>query len=167
MCLLIEITLSGNKTICRVTTNHNMPAVKYLGVFFDPNLNFKHHITSLKNKLSKALYALRTVKNTLNKKSLLLIYNSIFHCHLLYAIQIWSCSKSGPINELFKLQKKQSELYQDLLITRTLNPSLKNSKFFLCLTLLSLLNYNSCRDSLRTFCLNLLMIPGSVMPFEI
>ena len=83
-----------------------MPAVKFLGVFFDPNLNFKHHITSLKNKLSKALYALRTVKNTLNEKSLLLIYNSIFHCHLLYAIQIWSCSKSGPINELFKLQKK-------------------------------------------------------------
>ena len=100
-------TLKENiSPICRVTTNDDMPAVKFLGVFFDPNLNFKHHITSLKNKLSKALYALRTVKNTLNKKSLLLIYNSIFHCHLLYAIQIWSCSKSGPINELFKLQKK-------------------------------------------------------------
>ena len=80
--------------------------VKFLGVFFDPNLNFKHHIFNLKKKLSKALYALQTVKNTLNPKSILLIYNSIFHCHLLYAIQIWSCSRLGPIGELFKFQKK-------------------------------------------------------------
>ena len=92
--------------ISRVTVNDELPAIKFLGVFFDPNLNFKHHISTLKNKLSKALYALRSVKKTLNQKSLLLIYNSIFHCHLLYAIQIWSCSKSGPINEIFKMQKK-------------------------------------------------------------
>ena len=45
------------------------------------------------------------VKNTLNQNSLLLLYNSIFHCHLLYAIQIWSCSRSGPLNEIFKMQK--------------------------------------------------------------
>ena len=55
--------------------------------------------------MSKALYALRMVKNTLNQKSLLLLYNSIFHCHLLYAIQIWSCSRSGLQNEIFKMQK--------------------------------------------------------------
>ena len=41
----------------------------------------------------------------LNQNSLLLLYNSIFHCHLLYAIQIWSCSRSGPLNEIFKMQK--------------------------------------------------------------
>ena len=92
--------------ISRVTTNDDLPAVKLLGVFFDPNLNFKHHIFNLKKKLSKALYALQTVKNTLNPKSILLIYNSIFHCRLLYAIQIWSCSRLGPIGELFKFQKK-------------------------------------------------------------
>ena len=45
------------------------------------------------------------VKNTLNQNSLLLLYNSIFHCHLLYAIIIWSCSRSGPLNEIFKMQK--------------------------------------------------------------
>ena len=102
--------LDGNiSQIGRVTSNDDLPAIKFLGVFFDPNLNFKHHTSNLKNKLSKALYALRSVKNTLGQKSLLLIYNSIFQCHLLYAIQIWSCSKSGPLNEIFKLQKKPSE----------------------------------------------------------
>ena len=37
--------------------------------------------------------------------SLCLLYNSIFHCHLLYAIQIWSCSRSGPLNKIFRMQK--------------------------------------------------------------
>ena len=91
--------------IHRVTSEDPIPAVKFLGVFFDPSLNFKFHISKIKSKLSKALYALRMVKNTLNQKSLLLLYNSIFHCHLLYAIQIWSCSRSGPLNEIFKMQK--------------------------------------------------------------
>ena len=89
----------------RVSSTDSTPAIKFLGVYFDPALNFKHHISILKNKLSRALYALRTVKKTLNQKSLMLIYNSIFHCHLLYAIQIWSCSRPGPVNELFKMQK--------------------------------------------------------------
>ena len=47
----------------------------------------------------------QSVKNTLNQKSLQLLYNSIFHCHLLYAVHIWTCSSSGPIIDLFKLQK--------------------------------------------------------------
>ena len=51
--------------IGRVTSNDYLPAIKFLGVFFDPNLNFKYHTSNLKNKLSKALYALRSVKNTL------------------------------------------------------------------------------------------------------
>ena len=33
------------------------------------------------------------------------MYNSIFHCHLLYAIQIWSCSHSGPVNKIYKMQE--------------------------------------------------------------
>ena len=91
--------------ISRVTNEDDVPAIKFLGVFFDSELNFKYHIDTLKTKLSRALYALRTVKNTLNQESLYLLYNSIFHCHLLYAVQIWSCSRSSPINAVFKLQK--------------------------------------------------------------
>ena len=91
--------------ITRVLSSDNEPAIKFLGVLFDPDLNFKSHIANLKSKLSKSLYTLRTVKNTLSTDSLLLLYNSIFHCHLLYANTIWSCSRSSLINEIFKMQK--------------------------------------------------------------
>ena len=107
--------------------------------FFYPSLTFKFHISKIKSKLSKALYALRMVKNTLNQNSLLLLYNSIFHCHLLYAIKIWSCSRSGPLNEIFKMQKSairiitgssynshQLILYNDL---NSLSTSAELSKF--------------------------------------
>ena len=96
--------------ISRVQATDGVPAIKFLGVLFDPDLNFKFHISSIRKKLSKALYSLRTVKNVLNRRSLLLIYNSIFHCHLLYAIHIWSCSNAGPLNDLFKLQKTAARI---------------------------------------------------------
>ena len=53
----------------RVTSADDLPAIKFLGVYFDLLINCKHHISVLKNKLSGALYALRTVKNILNQKA--------------------------------------------------------------------------------------------------
>ena len=93
------------KQLSPVSSNDDIPAVKFLGVYFDANLSFKYHVSCIKTKLSKALYILRMVKNTLPLKSLKLIYYSIFHCHLIYAIQIWSCCTQKLLNDLFKLQK--------------------------------------------------------------
>ena len=89
-----------------LTTNYDdIPAVKFLGIYFDSSLTFKYQIQNIRKKLSKALYVLRMVKNLLPLKSLKLIYYSIFHCHLIYAIQIWSCCSPSSLNDLFKLQK--------------------------------------------------------------
>ena len=98
------------KLLSPVSGNDDMPAVKFLGVFFDANLSFKYHVSCVKTKLSKALYVLRMVKKSLPIKSLNLIYYSIFHCHLIYAIQVWSCCTQKLINELFKLQKSAIQI---------------------------------------------------------
>jgi len=88
-----------------ISNNDDIPAAKFLGVYFDSNLSFKYQISHIRKKLSKALYTLRMVKNTLPSHSLKLIYYSIFHCHLIYAIQVWSCCSPSLLNGLFKLQK--------------------------------------------------------------
>jgi len=93
------------KRISLVTNDADLPAVKFLGVYFDSDLSFKYHVMCVRKKLSKALYTLRMVKNTLPSTSLKLIYYTIFHCHLIYAIQIWSSCNQGILNDLFKLQK--------------------------------------------------------------
>ena len=112
--------------IGQVCSSDTVPAIKFLGVFFDPDLNFKFHIASLKNKLSRALYALRSVKNTLSKTSLQLLYNSIFHCHLLYSIQIWSCTSSSNTYELFKLQKAAVRIISGAKYNAHTEPLFKN-----------------------------------------
>ncbi len=90
----------------RVTVKSNVPAMKFLGVYFDPKLNFSYHVKQLSSKLSRALFILRSVKNVLSPVALKTIYYSIFHCHLIYAIQIWSCTTLGLINEIFLKQKQ-------------------------------------------------------------
>ena len=88
-----------------ISSNDDIPAAKFLGVYFDSSFSFKYQVSCIKKKLSKALYILRMVKKILPKNSLKLIYHSIFHCHLIYAIQIWSCCSQSLLNDLFKMQK--------------------------------------------------------------
>ena len=93
------------KKISLISKEDTTPAVKFLGVFFDQSLSFKHHIQNIRTKLSKALYIMRMAKNLIPKNSLKTVYYAIFHSHLIYAIQIWSCCANNLINDLFKLQK--------------------------------------------------------------
>ena len=112
----IEIFLDSNNAdendpnkripIIRVLPDDDCPAVRFLGVYFDPNLNFQFHIKTISSKLSKALYILRSSKNLLSAKSLKAIYYSIFHCYLVYCVPIWSCSSQKLVNGLFTMQKK-------------------------------------------------------------
>ncbi len=90
-----------------ISETSKTPAVKFLGLYVDPNLNYKFHVSTIRKKISNALYFLRSAKNTLDKKSLTALYYSLIHSHLIYAIQIWSCCNNELINSLYKLQKKQ------------------------------------------------------------
>ncbi len=99
----------NNPDLCipieRVTAHSSVPAVKFLGVYFDCELNFKYHIRTICAKISRALYMLRTCKNLLSQKALKTLYYSLVHCHLVYGNQIWSSASAGTISELFRKQK--------------------------------------------------------------
>jgi len=92
--------------LTRVKHTDKVPAIKYLGVYFDPNLSFKYHIENINLKLSKALYGLRSVKNILPAKSLAILYYSLFNCHLIYANEIWSCTADSNLKSIFLKQKQ-------------------------------------------------------------
>ena len=78
-------------TLSYVNHLSDTPAIRFLGVFFDPGLNFKFHISQLNAKLSKALFNLRRCRNLLSTNALKSLYYSTFHCHLIHGIQIYSC----------------------------------------------------------------------------
>ena len=113
-------------SIHRVDESSSTPAIKFLGVYFDENLNFNFQINSLKKKLSKALYSLRIAKNILSSKSLLLLYYSLFHSHLLYANIVWSCTSSKKINEVFRMQKNAIRIISKAKYNAHTEPLFKN-----------------------------------------
>jgi hypothetical protein len=112
--------------IDRVKNTDDIPAIKYLGVYFDPNLNFKHHIDYINKKLSRALYSLRSVRNILPEKSMISLYYSLFHCHLVYAIEIWSTASPSLIQPLIKKQKAAIRIISNKKYNDHTEPLFKN-----------------------------------------
>jgi hypothetical protein len=62
---------SNNPSLCipieRVQNTSNVPAVKFLGLYFDKEINFKYHIKMICTRVSRALYMLRTCKLPVRK----------------------------------------------------------------------------------------------------
>ena len=50
------------KNIKRTTSNSDFPAVKFWGLLFDPELNFKMQIRHISSKISKSLYTVYSVE---------------------------------------------------------------------------------------------------------
>jgi hypothetical protein len=89
----------------RVDLNSKILAMRFLGVFFYPSLNFKYHVQQIMSKVSTALYILRTVKNVLTPIALKALYYTLFHCHLIYAMPIWTICNRQLQKDLHIKQK--------------------------------------------------------------
>ncbi len=48
--------------LSQITPQDQSPYIRFLGVYIDPFLSYKHHINLITGKLSKALYIMRTAK---------------------------------------------------------------------------------------------------------
>jgi hypothetical protein len=93
-----------------INSESEIPAIKYLGVYIDPKLNFKYHIEKIKKTLSRSLYIIRKSSNLLSEKALLTLYYSMVDCHLIYCSQIYSCGMESAIQPLVLQQKKAIRL---------------------------------------------------------
>ena len=80
--------------------------VKFLGISIDEKLDWHEHIHSCKNKISKTLYCLRSLKNTLPKQHLRTLYQTLIQPHLEYGIVLWGAAHETHINKLNVIQKK-------------------------------------------------------------
>ena len=97
--------LQLRKPLSYINHETEVPAVKFLGVYFDPALNFKNHIARTSVKLSKSLFILRKCRNLLTKQALKSLYYATFHCHLVYGILVYTCANEGALNQIIKKQK--------------------------------------------------------------
>ena len=94
------------KKLDYVNNQSAIPAIKFLGIYFDSSLNFKYHIEQLNTKLSKALFSLQRCKNILTPEALRSLYYSTFHCHLIYGLLAYTGTHNYLIDDIFKKQKR-------------------------------------------------------------
>jgi len=83
-----------------------VPSIKFLGVQIDPQLNFKTHISSINKKLCTGLFFLRSVQNFMNEKALKYMYYSLIHCHIIYALHVYSSASEKLLKSIFVKQKQ-------------------------------------------------------------
>jgi Reverse transcriptase (RNA-dependent DNA polymerase) len=111
----------------RVTANSSTPAIKFLGLYIDPDLSFKFHINTISGKMSRALYFIRSAKNFLSHCALKSLYYALVHCHLIYGIQIWSCTSESNLHPLVIKQKAAIRLINFSSYNAHTEPLFKNS----------------------------------------
>ncbi|MBM3938923.1 MAG: reverse transcriptase family protein, partial [Sphingomonadales bacterium] len=95
--------------LTRAGITEDCPALRFLGIYFDPNLDYKFHIKQISSKLSRALYILRASTNFLSFRAKKFIYYSLFHCHLVFCLPIWSCAPNTLIKKFLNFKNKQLE----------------------------------------------------------
>nr|CAI5827341.1 unnamed protein product [Callosobruchus analis] len=79
-------------------------AVNSLGLYLDCRLTWEEHIRHLLSKLSKGLFVLRHLQNSVSQTILLQIYYSYFHSHMVYGVLLWGHSVHS--SEVFAMQRK-------------------------------------------------------------
>ena len=88
---------------CNLNKANNL---KYLGVIIDDAMSWVHHITYIKNKISKGIGIMSKASKYLQRKSLLTLYYSYIYPYMIYCIEAWGNASNCHLDQLYKIQKK-------------------------------------------------------------
>ena len=95
---------------------------KYLGIKIDHNLNFKSHIHTPVSKLARSVGILNKLRFNLPPPTLLLLYYSLIHPHLLFGHPIWGSTYSTYLTKLQQLQNKAIRIFSNSSIKTLITP---------------------------------------------
>jgi len=90
----------------QISNNHDEKSSKFLGVLLDESLSWKGHLNYVNAKISRALFAIKQIKNILPISSLRTLYHSMIHPHISYGILAWGNAASKNLNRTTILQKR-------------------------------------------------------------
>jgi len=101
-----SILFSGNKKIehFNVSISDNLvkrvSIAKYLGVFIDENLNWKHHLAHVLTKIKQGSGIINKLSHLLSPYNLPSLYYSFIQSHIQYCITSWGSPTTKCINKL-------------------------------------------------------------------
>ena len=130
----LNFRLSGQKLTPTKTT-------EYLGIILDENLNWDHHLSRLRTKLSNAVGILSKLRYYLDFTTLRSVYFALFESHLNYCLPCLGHTKVEQINQLASLQNKAIRIINFKKITDPVKPLFVNSRI---LPISKLRKYKNC-----------------------
>ena len=108
-CNVNKLKVNENKTVdLYFSVSRRNPdlhkSVRFLGIFLQTDLGWRSHVDYLANKISRGIFMIRILRQTLLRESLILIYFGQIHSHLSYGTLLWGHHAST--HKLFILQKR-------------------------------------------------------------
>ena len=122
-CSANKLTINIDKTYYMLITNRFVPETvaeiklkdqvlncteshKFLGVYIDQKLKFKHHVTAISNKISKSVGIMFRLSPYISCTALLNVYYSLVNSYLMYCNTIWGGTYESHLYPLTILQKR-------------------------------------------------------------
>ena len=100
----------------------NVSSSKYLGKLLDQNLTSAEQIKMIETKVSRAIGVISKIKPFLPAKTLISLYYSLLHPHLLYGIVIWAFTFDSYKQRLRALQNRAIQIITNARYTDSSNP---------------------------------------------
>ena len=85
--------------------------IKYLGVFLDEKLSWKHHIAYVCSRIARNTGVFAKLRHYMSLAQLKQLYYSLVHPYISYAILAWG---SGPRTQIKKVQTKQNTVIRTI-----------------------------------------------------
>ena len=98
-------------------------SAKYLDVTIDNHLFFNQHITVLENKVARSVGIISKLRFYLPQSSPVILYFSLVHTHLLYALPLWASTYNTYMSKLKRLQNKAVRIISRTSIKDRITPN--------------------------------------------
>jgi len=95
-----------NPVIISGTVVQRVSNCKFLGVYFDQNLDFKLHVNEVCKKLSRAVGMMNRVSGLIPPYVKLKIYHSLIYSRVCYGISVWGRSSVSNVSRIDCLLRK-------------------------------------------------------------
>lgn len=116
------------KQNCQCPTIKKTEKIKYLGIIIDQHLKWNEHVNYINNKIRKVIHKIYLLRDILNKKNLITVYNSLVESILSYGILAWGGLYKNSLqnlqvtqNTLLKIMCHKSRLYSTTALYTDLN----------------------------------------------
>jgi hypothetical protein len=80
--------------------------VKFLGIFINENISWKHHIDHVCNKISKSIGINSRSRFVLSTRTKLSLYYTLIYPYISYCNIVWSSTYATSLNLIWLLQKR-------------------------------------------------------------